>query len=136
MLYELCTAGQVTGAAIPYVRVRCSHNALTLQDKAGAQSQSSMPHPTGSLRSAVDPPSLSFLEETEGLSNDLPAASQLSVEPRLALWLCGWVSLPRPLFLMLLSLRGLGDSHHLITNNPVPRSQNQVRVQSTTFHRL
>lgn len=83
MLYELCTAGQVTGAAIPYVRVRCSHDALTLQHKAGAQSQSSMPHPRGSLRSPVDPLSLSFLEETEGLSDDLPAVSQLSVDPRL-----------------------------------------------------
>lgn len=27
------------GAAIPHVRVRCSHDALTLQCEAGAQSQ-------------------------------------------------------------------------------------------------
>lgn len=44
--------------------------------------KSPLTHLGGALRSPVDPPSLSLLEETEGLSDDLPAAPQLRAEPR------------------------------------------------------
>lgn len=76
------------GAAVPYARVRRARAALaraalgraalarrlTVMHEERLQ-KSPLTHLAGALRSPVDPPSLSFLEETEGLSDDLPAAS-------------------------------------------------------------
>lgn len=90
------------GAGVPYARVRRSRAALaraalgraalarrlTVMHEERLQ-KSPLTHLGGALRSPVDPPPLSLLEETEGLSDDLPAAPQLRAEPRpgsLAVW--------------------------------------------------